>query len=88
MRFDCDKCGQCCKNLRMSELYSELDSGNGTCKYLEDNLCTIYSKRPLICRIDECYEHFFSEEMSKDEYYKINSEMCTYLKSKNDDRRL
>lgn len=70
----------------MSEIYSELDSGNGSCKFLKDNLCSIYDKRPLICRIDECYEKFFSKEMSKEVYYKINSDMCKLLKSKKDRR--
>ena len=40
--FECDKCGACCRSLKRSELYSKLDRGDGVCKYLNDNLCSIY----------------------------------------------
>ena len=42
--FKCDCCGCCCRNLQLSDLYSELDRGDGTCKYLVGNLCSIYEK--------------------------------------------
>lgn len=82
MKFICDQCGECCRNLKMSELYSELDSGDGSCKFLKGNLCTIYERRPILCRIDECYDHFFSDEMTKEEFYRKNYEVCRYLKEK------
>jgi hypothetical protein len=51
------------------------------CKYLEGNLCSIYDKRPDLCRIDECYEKYFSDLYTKDEYYELNYEACrTMLK--------
>lgn len=78
--FQCDQCGLCCKNLRLSPLYEELDRGDGVCKYLKGNLCSIYSKRPLLCRIDESYEVFFKDSLSKEEYYRLNHEMCNKLK--------
>jgi len=56
--FACDCCGCCCRNLKKSELYADLDRGDGACKYLVGNLCSIYEKRPLFCRVDECYELF------------------------------
>lgn len=80
MKFECDKCGACCRNLNMSELYSDLDSGDGTCKYLVGNLCSIYNERPLKCRVEESYCVFFSDEMSKEEFYQKNYEMCKRLK--------
>lgn len=78
--FKCDCCGCCCRNLDKSELYADLDRGDGTCKYLVDNLCSIYSERPLFCRVDECYELYFKEEMSIEEYYKMNALACEKLK--------
>ncbi len=41
--FQCDCCGLCCMNLKMSELYSDLDRGDGICRYLDvaSKLCTI-----------------------------------------------
>lgn len=43
--FYCDRCGACCRNLRKSKLYAELDRGDGTCRYLAGNLCSIYENR-------------------------------------------
>ena len=61
--FECDRCGACCRHLDISKLYAELDRGDGTCKYLSGNLCSIYEKRPLLCRVDESYQKFFKEVM-------------------------
>ena len=78
--FKCDKCGQCCRNLKLSEIYKDLDDGTGVCRYLKGNLCSIYKDRPIYCRIDECYELLFKEIMSKDEYYRQNYACCKILK--------
>ena len=78
--FECDKCGECCRNLGLSDLYSDLNDGSGVCKYLKGNLCSIYEKRPLKCRIDESYEVFFAEKMTLEEYYEENYKMCELLK--------
>ncbi len=79
--FECDKCGCCCRNLDKSDIYAELNRGDGVCRYLEGNLCSIYDKRPLLCRVDECYEKYFSEYMTLEEYYKENKKMCEILKN-------
>lgn len=79
--FKCDCCGCCCRNLDKSEIYSHLDRGDGTCKYLSGNLCSIYEKRPLICRIDECYDLYFCNIMRRDEYYRLNMIECQKLKN-------
>ena len=76
----CDCCGCCCRNLDKSNLYKELDRGDGTCIYLKGNLCTIYEKRPLLCRVDECYQLYFKELMSIEQYYKLNKIECEKLK--------
>lgn len=78
--FKCDKCGACCRSLNKSKLYEELDRGDGTCRYLDGNLCSIYDSRPLLCRIDESYKIFFENVMSKKEYYRLNYEVCKRLK--------
>lgn len=67
--FECDCCGECCRNLHKSKLYAALDRGDGTCRYLNDNLCSIYDERPLLCRVDDCYEVFFAEKLSREEFY-------------------
>lgn len=78
--FSCDCCGCCCRNLDKSSLYVALDRGDGICKYLQENLCTIYKERPLLCRVDECYELFFNKDMSLEEYYQLNKQECEKLK--------
>lgn len=81
--FHCECCGACCRNLNKSELYAELDAGGGVCRYLQGNLCSIYDERPLLCRIDECYEMFFKTQYSLEEYYELNYQICKKLKSEN-----
>lgn len=80
MMFKCDMCGECCRNLSFSEIYSDLDDGTGKCRYLVGNKCSIYNDRPLKCRIDDCYEEYFSGQMTKEEYYRLNHEICDKLK--------
>ena len=80
--FECDKCGVCCRNLHQSKLLSQLDRGDGVCRYLEGNLCSIYLERPMLCRVDECYEIFFQNIMTKEEYYQINYKSCQLLKQR------
>ena len=80
--FECSKCGNCCKHLERSELYKELDRGDGICRYLSDSICTIYDKRPLLCRIDESYDSIFYEIYTKEEYYKLNKDACSILNKK------
>ena len=80
--FVCTMCGECCRNLDKSDIYKELNRGDGICKYLEGNMCTIYDNRPLLCRIDESYEYLFKDKISLDEYYNINYEVCKKLKEK------
>lgn len=81
--FKCDKCGLCCKSLAGSPIYAELDRGDGTCKYLLNNLCSIYENRPLLCRVDEAYSKIFKNYMSEEDYYSENYKICKLLKSKN-----
>lgn len=83
MSFECDKCGLCCRNLNRSPLYKELDDGTGKCRFLKGSLCGIYEERPLLCRIEESYDAFFKEIMSKEEYYRLNTEVCNQLKEEN-----
>lgn len=78
--FECDKCGSCCKNLKKIGEYFDLDRGDGICKYLKKNICSIYDSRSLICRVDEYYDRFLKNVMSLEAYYKINYEICKKMK--------
>ena len=79
--FKCDRCGECCKNLNKSNLYDELHNGDGICRYLIGNLCSIYETRPLLCRIDESYEILFKKTMTKSKFYELNYKFCNELKN-------
>lgn len=70
--YKCEHCGCCCRNLDKSDIYASLDRGDGVCKYLVGNDCSIYENRPLLCRIDESYDSMFSSLMTREEFYKIN----------------
>lgn len=80
--FKCDKCGECCRNLAGNKLYRDLDRGDGICRFLNGNLCTIYNRRPLKCNIDKTYNMFFSEVCSRENFYELNERVCTLLKNK------
>lgn len=79
--FKCDKCGQCCRNLDKSPLYDELHNGDGICKYLNGNLCSIYFTRPILCRVDESYKLYFKDIMTYTKYEELNHEVCNILRS-------
>ena len=80
--FKCDKCGECCRNLKMSDVYSDLDRGDGICKYLNGNLCSIYENRPKKCRIDDSYYEFFKDSMTLEGFYDANYKMCEEFKKR------
>ena len=86
-KFSCDCCGACCKNIRRSTFYTEeLDRGDGVCKYLTaENLCEIYSERPIYCNVDAYYEKFLAQKISRKRYYEMNYQACERLKKLNSD---
>lgn len=81
--FKCDRCGQCCKNISISPIYQRLNRGDGVCLYFDEkySLCTIYKNRPIECNVDAMYDAFFSNIMTKNEYYKLNYASCKKLKN-------
>ena len=82
LKFECDCCGACCKNIRQSMFYDkELDRGDGVCKHLTaENLCDIYKERPIFCNVEAYYEKFLSDTISREKYFKMNYEACEGLK--------
>ena len=77
--FPCNQCGLCCKNISHIKELETFDRGDGSCKYLKDNLCSIYESRPLICRIDEMFNTYFLHIYTKKEYIEININACQSL---------
>lgn len=86
--FTCDMCGECCRHLDRSDVYAELHRGDGVCKYLDGDKCSIYENRPLLCRVDECYEIFFKEHYTCEEYQELNFEACNLLKKEKEEHEM
>lgn len=80
--FKCNKCGECCRNLNKSPIYKDLHCGDGVCRHLVGNECSIYEERPIICRIDESYELFFRDKMSYEDYLQLTYKCCEILKKR------
>ena len=80
--FNCDCCGLCCRHISGIKMLAPFDDGTGTCIYFdrENDLCTIYDSRPVICNIDAMYEIFFAHKMTREEFYAMNREACMRLK--------
>lgn len=78
--FQCTQCGECCRHIGNIPALRKYDRGNGVCKYLEkNNLCNIYSDRPLICNVAKVYDEYFSQLYSEEEFLRINYKMCSFL---------
>ena len=76
--FPCEQCGCCCRRVGESFLGRQMAKSDGVCKYLDEstNLCTIYNERPIFCRVDDFYEENLSDKMSREEFYRLNKEVC------------
>lgn len=82
-KFNCERCGACCRNIDKSIHFAALDKGDGVCLYLdeESNLCSIYENRPLLCNVDLAYKSYFQNFMSLEDYYAKNYKACELLKN-------
>ena len=76
--FPCERCGCCCRKVGEVFFAKSMTLPDGSCKYLDknSNLCTIYNERPIYCRVDEYYDKFLSNKMSREEFYRQNKELC------------
>lgn len=77
--FECKQCGECCRHLDKIPEMVEFDRGDGVCKYLSINKCSIYNQRPNICRGEYLY-HLCFEGMDVDEYYKMLYKYCDMIR--------
>lgn len=80
MKFDCNCCGICCKNIKYVPQLQKYDNGYGQCIYLTNsNQCSIYKIRPEICNVDFMYKKIYSNIYSKKEFYELNYKACYEL---------
>lgn len=89
-KFPCTGCGCCCKRVdigvnRIKELAIDKPEFSfpykwdqtGRCENLQDdNSCSIYDKRPIICNIDKVISLL---KISKKEFYKLNIISCNKM---------
>ena len=82
MKFNCDCCGICCKNIKYVSQLKSYDNGNGQCIYLgKDNKCSIYNNRPEICNVSIMYKKYYSSYYTEKEFYELNHKVCIKLKN-------
>ena len=74
--FICKQCGECCRHIDQVEELKHLQV-NGVCKYLKDNLCTIYENRPDACNRYKLYKRFQSC-MTEETFVNIAQKYCDY----------
>lgn len=80
-RFECDRCGLCCRLIGNVPQLRHFDRGDGICIHLTpDNLCDIYENRPEVCSVERMYSRF-SSRLTKEEYLEAMARSCIMLKS-------
>lgn len=81
--FPCERCGCCCKQVGRIKFAEHLALKDGSCKYLDkkSNLCKIYVDRPIFCRVDDFYDNFLSNEMTREDFYRRNKFNCRIFQS-------
>lgn len=79
--FPCNSCGKCCRRVNLSELTVYLDRRDGVCHNFDEssNLCNIYNDRPLVCKVEDYYTTYLTEQISWDDFVKLNLEICEKL---------
>jgi hypothetical protein len=88
MGFNCSSCGACCKKV---DLYTAIDQQNedlkfpfshknGVCEKLnEDNTCSVYNERPLICNIGKLLDYMGVKD--KESHFRRSEEACLKLQN-------
>jgi Fe-S-cluster containining protein len=62
--------------MKIAPLLRDFDNGNGICRYLQKNKCTIYSTRPQICNISAIYEKTFKSLITENKFIIANLQAC------------
>ncbi len=80
--FPCKRCGACCRNIGRIIGTESMVLPNGICKFLDQtsNLCTQYNTRPIFCNVDEFYDKYLFNSITRKEYYLANLKTCEKLR--------
>ena len=79
--FACSRCGACCRSVSLSASTAWLANEANVCRYLDTSteMCTIYDRRPDICRVDLQYQLHYKNDYSWTEFLDVNHECCKIL---------
>lgn len=85
-KFNCTGCGACCSRIKkVADLVIDIEelrfpyaiSEAGKCEKLdENNRCSVYDERPLICNIDRMSEYM---NIPIDVFYEMNKKACNEM---------
>jgi Fe-S-cluster containining protein len=67
--------------------FQHLDNGTGVCRYLENNLCSIYKDRPVPCNSEKFYAAFYKDSMTECEFIEKTLKICHALIVESGDKR-
>ena len=81
MTFPCTACGKCCRRVGSSPQTQFLDRGDSVCRYLNEqtNLCDIYENRPIVCRVEDYYNAYLTDQIKWIDFIEINQNICNKL---------
>ena len=81
IKFPRKACGKCCRKVNLSIQTQFLDRGDSVCRYLNEqtNLCSIYENRPIVCRIEDYYKAYLSDQIEWIDFIEINQIICNEL---------
>ena len=70
VEFFCSRCAACCQKVN--------------CEYLtEENLCSIYDHRPIMCNIEKMFKLIGGDlVIKKEDFFKLQSEFCKFLRTR------
>ncbi|MDR3397374.1 MAG: YkgJ family cysteine cluster protein [Pandoraea sp.] len=79
--FPCTRCGACCKHVGLSDVTRFLDRGDGACRHFDDagKICSIYERRPNVCRVDDYYVSHYVRLLTWEEFIEVNLRACATL---------
>jgi Fe-S-cluster containining protein len=75
MPFDCNKCGLCCRLVKLIDPNWPTRADGACIHLMADNRCEVYVTRPRICRVDESLPPGVTVEV----WHEVNAEVCKEL---------
>jgi Fe-S-cluster containining protein len=80
--FPCNRCGACCRHVDIAEETRFLDRGDGVCSNFDvtNSICSIYSTRPAVCRVDDQFRVNYHHQYTWDNFVELNLIACEQIR--------